>query len=113
MGKGVPSIDGVTPEDFERFIAEEWNPVFGGLFPGVRMMVVKGERGAEVGGYLFVYDVQSMYVRNWYWPVGGESSEAATALREACGNACGDTWGRFNSMAENTGYTDYAELVRN
>ena len=105
--------DGVNAEDFERFIVEEWNPVYGGLFPGIRMMVVKGEREAEEGEYLLVYDIQSMYVRNWYWPVaGGEGTEAATAIRETCGNACSDTWDKFNSMAENTGYTDYVELVR-
>jgi hypothetical protein len=105
--------DGVTPEDFERFVAEEWSPVFSGLFPGIRIMVAKGDRGAGVGDYLLVYDIQSMYVRKWYWPVaGGEGTEAATALRETCGNACSDAIDKFYSMAENTGYTDYVELVR-
>ena len=105
--------DGVNAEDFERFIVEEWNPVYGGLFPGIRMMVVKGEREAEEGEYLLVYDIQSMYVRNWYWPVaGGEGTEAATAIQETCGNTCSDTWDKFYSMAENTGYTDYVELAR-
>ena len=104
--------DGINTDDFDRFIAEGWNAVFGGLFPGVRMMIVKGERGAEEGEYLLVYDIQSMYVRNWYWPVAGEGTEAATAIQETCGNACSDTWDKLDSMAENTGYTDYAQLVR-
>jgi hypothetical protein len=103
--------DGVNPEEFERFIIEEFNPVLSGVFPGVHMMVMKGERGAEEGEYLLVYDAQSLYVRDWYWPTPGESSEASTAVMEACGDACSAARDRYQSMAETTLYTDYVQLV--
>ena len=104
--------DGVSPEDFERFIVEEYNPVLSGVFPGVNMMVMKGERGAEEGEFLLVYDAQSLYVRDWYWPTAGESSEASTAVMDACGDACSAVRDRYQSMAETTNYTDYVQLIR-
>jgi hypothetical protein len=44
--------DGVRPEDFERFVVEEWNPVMSDLIPGDRMLIMKGERNARDGEYL-------------------------------------------------------------
>ncbi len=104
--------DGVKPEDFERFIVEEYSPVMSGVFPGVHLMILKGERNAEDGEYLLVYDVQSVYVRDWYWPTPGEVSEASTAIWETCGDACSDALDRFNGMAEITHYVDYVQLAR-
>jgi hypothetical protein len=104
--------DGVSPEEFERFIVEEFNPVLSGVFPGVRMMVMKGERGADVGEYLLAYDAQSLYVRDWYWPVAGESSEASTAVMQACGDVCSTVSDKYQSMAETADYTDYVQLIR-
>jgi hypothetical protein len=59
--------EGVDAEEFERFIAEEWAPVAGGLFPGIELMVMKGERNAAEGDYVLIYDIQSVYVRDWEW----------------------------------------------
>ena len=104
--------DGVKPEDFERFIVEEWSPVMSGVFPGIHVMVVKGERNAEDGEYLLVYDLQSVSVRDWYWPRSGEGSEAFTAILETCGDACSDASDRFGRMAEVTHWADYVQLAR-
>ena len=60
--------DGVTPEEFERFVAEEWNSGMSNRVPGLRVLVMKGERHASANEYLVVYDFQSVDVRDWYWP---------------------------------------------
>ena len=104
--------DGVRPEDFERFVAEEWSPVIRGRVPGIPIMVFKGERNAKGGDYLLVYDIQSQYVRDWYWPSDSTETEASAAVWEACGDPCNDVWDRLNSMAERTGWADYVELAR-
>ncbi len=104
--------NGVKPEDFERFIVEEWSPVISGVLPGIHLMVVKGERNAEDGEYLLVFDIQSVYVRDWYYPGSGEQSEASTAIMETCGDACSDAWDRFDGMAEVTHWADYVQLAR-
>jgi hypothetical protein len=104
--------DGVKPEDFERFIVEKWNPVMSDRFPGIHLMLVKGERNARDGEYLMVYDIQSVYVRDWYWPSSDEQTEASEAIWENCGEACSDVDERFASMAERTRWADYVELVR-
>jgi hypothetical protein len=103
--------DGVEPEDFERFIVEEWNPVMSDRFPGIHWMVVKGERNARDGEYLSVFDIQSVNVRDWYFPTP-EASEAWDAIWETCGEACSSLWERFSSMTEETRYADYVEIAR-
>jgi len=103
---------GVAPSAFEKFIADEWEPVVGELFPGIKMMIMKGERGSKIGHYIMVYDITSLYVRNFYWPSAGESTDVANAIDEKCGDQCSQLWTRFDEMAERTEWTDYVALTK-
>jgi hypothetical protein len=66
--------EGVTPEEFERFVAEEWNPAMSHRIPGVWVLVMKSERNAEANAYIMVWDIQSADVRQRYWPSPGNSA---------------------------------------
>jgi hypothetical protein len=63
---------GVTPDQFERFLEEDWVEVFSST-PGVRSYVLKGILGAEVGRYLLVVEFDRVETRDLYWPPSGES----------------------------------------
>jgi len=106
--------DGVTPQAFERFVVEDYNPVISHHIPGVHIMVMKGERNASGSGeYLVVWDVQSVDVRDWYYPTPDTVSAALTAINEVCGETCTNLNNRlFNVLAEQTSYTDYVEVAR-
>jgi hypothetical protein len=104
--------DGVKPEDFERFVVEEWNPVARDLLPGIDWMILKGERNARDGEYLAVFDAQSVSVRDRYWPSPEENSEALTAILETCGEACTSVFNRYSIMIEETRYADYVRIAR-
>ena len=103
--------DGVEPQEFERFITEEWNPVMHGIWPGAQNIVMKGERGQQVGQYIMVVEMNSLYVRNFYWPTGG-ASEAAKAIQENWGDSYTQVINRIGELAERTEYTDYVEIVK-
>ena len=102
--------DGVDPADFERFVIEEWEPVISGITPGQHLMVMKGERNADPGQYILVYDIQSVYVRDWLVPRPGTPSEALNAIYETCGEPCDTAWQGFNEFVDRTTWADWVEL---
>ncbi|MDH3457879.1 MAG: hypothetical protein OER90_13655 [Gemmatimonadota bacterium] len=82
------------------------------LYPGIHLMVVKGERNAREGEYLLVYDIQSMNVRDGYRHSSGVQTAASETIWEKCGQACSDPGDKFDSMAEVTNWADYVEIAR-
>ena len=104
--------EGVDPQEFERFVVEEWASVMSERFPGVQLMIMKGERGSNVGQYLMVFEINSLYVRNFYWPTAGEQTEAAKAIWKNCGDPCDQMWNRLQELAERSEWTDYVALVK-
>lgn len=104
--------EGVDPQEFERFVAEEWGPVTRERLPGVQVRLMRGVRGKRVGHYVLVFEMNSLYVRNFYCPTSGDASEAANAIWEDCGDLCDKVWTRFEELAERSEYTDYVALVK-
>jgi hypothetical protein len=104
--------EGVSPLEFERFVTEEWSPVNNELFPGILIRLMKGERGSKVGHYIMIYEMNSLKIRNFYFPTRGEKTEEAFAIIEKCGEQCTQVWNRFDELAERTEYTDYVELLK-
>jgi hypothetical protein len=102
----------VQPAQFEKFIVEEWAPVIQDIFPGMKIMVMKGERGSRINQYILAYDISSLYVRNFYVPKPGQSSEIATQIIQACGDKCGKLQQRFEQMVDRPEWTDYVALVK-
>ena len=103
--------EGVDPEDFERFIKEEWNTFGRKLFPGVLTTVMKGERGLRIDKYVLTHEFNSIYTRDYYWPARDVQTEASKAVIENCGDKCTKIWERFNSFVDIPEYTDYVGLT--
>lgn len=69
---------GVKGEDLEKFVREELYPNID-LPPGYKGYLLKGERGAREGKYLWVYEIESAQARDqaqadqwWTTPVNKE-----------------------------------------
>ena len=101
----------VDAESFETFIRDEFEPVIKDMFPGIELLVMKGERNAEPGEYLLVYDIQSLWIRDYYFPSTSENSDATTAVVAQCGVKCSLIWDRFDELTERVGWADYVELL--
>jgi hypothetical protein len=70
---------------------------------------MKGDRGAQVGQYITVYDIQSVYLRDAFWAEDGSLTDLLQQIWTDCGE-CDDQWNRFLEMTEETEYTDYVEV---
>ena len=106
---------GVSEVEFERFVREEWSKA--PPFPGLRLRVLKGQRGARTGKYLWLWEWES-YAR-WREAFPEEREDPAEAQRssdevrqwsEAHQAAVGK---RFQALAEVPGgvHTSYREVV--
>lgn len=65
---------GVTTDEFERFLKEDWVEVLWSA-PGVRSYVLKGNQGTEVGHYLIVTEFDRVHTRDLYFPPGSVESD--------------------------------------
>jgi hypothetical protein len=101
--------EGVSAQEFERFVAEELTPLVNERMPFTRWMVMKGNRGDQVGHYISVYELNSVYLRDSFWNQDGSQTELFQEVYSACGE-CDDLWNRFLDMTEETEYTDYVEV---
>ena len=74
--------EGIDPAAFERFAAEELTATFDEHVPGVRAFIMKGDRGNNEGGYLFVLVFDSINTRDFYFssPEVGEANMPQTPL---------------------------------
>lgn len=64
--------EGADTAAFEKFVREEYNPAVDGTIPGVKMYIMKGDRGEKKGSYLFVYEFDSARTRDAIFPTEGE-----------------------------------------
>ncbi|MFN2380144.1 MAG: DUF4440 domain-containing protein [Bacteroidales bacterium] len=71
----ITLMDNVTPEEFERFYTEEYIPEFEKLFPGVKVYLIKGERGENKGNYGGLIYFRSLNERNYWIPEPDKMSE--------------------------------------
>ncbi|MEP6513716.1 MAG: hypothetical protein ABJA79_07595, partial [Parafilimonas sp.] len=102
---------GVSDQAFEQFAEKVAHSDYGKL-PGVKEYFAKGERGDEVGTYLYVWEFDSKITRNFYFPVANDSSNAASSAEAKKFLQTLDPANEFSKMVEvmNTGqnsYTDY------
>jgi hypothetical protein len=58
---------GAGPDEFERFWREEFEP--GYQIPGITWRLPKGVRGDRAGRYLVMGEIESVEVRDRYFPV--------------------------------------------
>ena len=102
--------EGVTPGEFEKFVRDEWEPAVSGFWPGISIMVMKGERNAKPNEYIMAFDIQSKFVRDYWIPEPGKDSEAVAALNDAC-DECDRISEKMRSMTERTFWADFIQVV--
>jgi hypothetical protein len=71
---------GVEPDEYERFFAEELAP--SPMVPGLKVHLLKGDRGERGGKYLVLLEIESLEARDRYFPRPGEESEEFTRFFE-------------------------------
>ena len=94
----------VRAEDFERYFADSVAAPSNRHIPGMRAYLLKGERGARVGGYVIVFEFDSLGRRNEYFPTPDTTSARFDQLAKALPANALDNLGRY---AEIDKYTDY------
>ena len=63
------------PGAFEQYVAEEYAPAYQKFVPGVRALILKADRGKNVGKYIHLYIFDSGNTRDLYFPAGKPMSE--------------------------------------
>ncbi len=108
---GVHEIElkaGTTPEEFERFINEEFLQM--PSYPGARYIVLKGVRGRRVDQYLLVFEFESLETFQRMTPREHEFEEAYQAFVSSPPvKSVLERWRQLATLA-NPDYTDYVEL---
>lgn len=78
--RAIDLREGVAADDFEAFVKGEFAKAFSRPTHGIRVFIIKGDRGTSKGEYKLVVFFASREVRDKYFPV--EDGEAAKALQE-------------------------------
>ncbi len=101
---------GTTPQQFERFWCDEWST--GPQLPGVTWRLLRGDRGDRNGGYLLFGEIDSLALRDHYFPVPGPSGEVSSEVREWMAAADPGLLAKWNQLATSLDviYTDYVEV---
>lgn len=105
---------GTSEQTFNAFASKVANNEYGKV-PGAKFYIVKGERGDEVGTYLFVIEFDSKGTRDFYYPTEGADSTQISADARKLLLPWNGIAADFGKIAEvvTTGklsYTDYVLL---
>lgn len=65
---------GVSKDEFERYFSDSVAIPLSRHVPGVRAHLLRGDRGARVGGYVILFEFESVAKRNAYYPRPDSSS---------------------------------------
>ena len=98
---------GVKPEDFEQAIRQELANAPD--LPGWKASLGKGDRGAQVDNYLFMWEIESVERRDEVAPVPRQPSEEGRRYIDATATL----WQTLNEMATPawTVFTDYVVIA--
>src|SRR5215813_12714699 len=96
---------GVKPEEFEKYAREELTRALSQAKRGTRFRILKGDRGDRKGGYLLIWEFESVAARNEFFPKEGGAASPA----------CQQAWKRIKLamekfsiyVKEKRSYTDY------
>jgi hypothetical protein len=99
---------GVKAVDFDAFVRKEMAGAIAKDVTGMKMLVLKGDRGARKGAYLLVWEFDSLAVRNHYFPKeGGWNNPAFQQVL----NQMQGVMDKFSAyVREQAVYTDYVTV---
>jgi hypothetical protein len=100
---------GVKPEEFESYVCLELTRALSQSKTGTRFRILKGDRGDRKGGYLLIWEFESVAARNEFFPK--EGGGASPASQQA--------WKRIKLamekfsiyVKEKRSYTDYVTVA--
>jgi hypothetical protein len=100
---------GVKPQEFERYAREELTRALSQAKTGTRFRILKGDRGDRKGGYLLIWEFESVAARNEFFPKEGGGASPA----------CQQAWKRIKLamekfsiyVKEKRSYTDYVTVA--
>jgi hypothetical protein len=100
---------GVKPEEFETYVRQELTHALSESKTGAHFRVLKGDRGDRKGGYILIWEFESIAARNEFFPREGGGASPA----------CQQQWKRiklamekFSIYAkEKHSYTDYVTVA--
>ncbi len=105
----IELVEGVDASEFENYVKQKFAPAWKKPRGGMRIVVVKGDRGARKNKYQLVFTFDSVETRNKFFPKeGGEASAEYLATVQPVGE---EMEGLFKMIVEQDGpYTDYIAL---
>jgi hypothetical protein len=84
---------GVKAEEFDAFVRKEMAGALAKNVTGMKMRVLKGDRGARKGAYILVWEFDSVAARDRYFPKeGGWSSPAFQPVQKQIKNHAQSAW---------------------
>jgi hypothetical protein len=100
---------GVKPEEFEKYAREELTRALSQAKTGTHFRILKGDRGDRKGGYLLIWELESVAARNEFFPKEGGGASPA----------CQQAWKRIKLamekfsmyVKEKRSYTDYVTVA--
>jgi hypothetical protein len=95
---------GANAGEFERYFADSVAGPLNHHIPGAHAYLLKGERGARIGGYVIVYEFESLARRNQYFPQPDSSSALYQRLAKALPANAMENLSRYVDIGA---YTDY------
>jgi len=98
----------VKAEEFEGFVRREMAGVAGTDAAGMKVHILKGDRGARKGRYILIWEFDSAATRNLYFPrEGGAASPAYQQVWKRM-RAVMDKFSTY--VKETPAYTDYVRV---
>ena len=99
---------GVDAEEFERFARQSLQQ--GLPVPGWRVSLLKGDRGEQVGAYLFLFEIDSLEARDRVVGPDGPTDEGQQWIGQV--GPLLEQWRQFTTQAPGieTPFTDYHEV---
>jgi len=97
---------GLKAEEFQKYAREELARALSQAKTGTHFRILKGDRGDRKGGYLLIWEFESVAARNEFFPKEG-------------GGACQQAWKRIKLamekfsiyVKEKRSYTDYVTVA--
>jgi hypothetical protein len=98
---------GVNPQQFEAFVQTELAKATG-ADSGMKLHILRGDRGDRKGAYLLVWEFDSVAARNRYFPKEGGGSSADY---QQAWDHIKTVMSKFSSYVnEHFAYTDYVQI---
>jgi hypothetical protein len=100
---------GVKPEEFETYVRQELTHALSQAKTGAHFRILRGDRGDRKGGYILIWEFESVAARNEFFPKEGGGASSA----------CQQQWKRIKLamekfsiyVKEKHSYTDYITIA--